>query len=230
VRVVAAQPQANRAAGYPGSADQVLPANFPLFLAATFLICVSPGPNVMMVISFSLKEGAGQALRAVLGTTFASTLYLSVSVLGLIAVVTASQRAFALIRYAGAAYLVYLGVRMLRGAWRHKYAAAGQVVLRSRPFVQGLTTHLSNPKAIAYWTALLPQFVEPSRSVTRQVIILGAVAILFDFVILASYAALASWAREWLLGSRTAGWIDLVAGSFLIGAGTLLAFASNVST
>jgi homoserine/homoserine lactone efflux protein len=208
----------------------VLPAKFPLFLAATFLICVSPGPNVMMVISVSLKGGAGQALRAVLGTTFASTLYLSVSVLGLIAVLTASQRAFALIRYAGAVYLVYLGIRMLRGAWRHQFASARRVELRSRPFVQGLTTHLSNPKAITYWAALLPQFIDPSHNVNRQVIILGAVAILFDFAILASYALLAAWARAWLLGSRTAGWIDLVAGSFLIGAGTLLAFARNVSS
>jgi threonine/homoserine/homoserine lactone efflux protein len=183
----------------------------------------------MMVISFSLKEGVAPALRAVLGTSCASLLYLTVSALGLIAVLTASAQAFALVRYVGAAYLIYLGLRMLRNAWRHKSAPGGEVELRSRPFLQGLTTHLSNPKAIVYWTALLPQFIEPSASVTRQIMILGGIAILADLLVLASYAVLAAWARGWLRKSRPVSWIDLVAGSFLISAGSLLAFAGHAS-
>lgn len=190
-----------------------------LFAGAVFVICLVPGPNVFMTLSFALSQGFGAASRAVFGTAFASVLFLTVSALGLVAVLVASTAAFAIVRIAGAAYLVFLGGRLLLAAARTTVGADRRIVLTSHPFVQGFVTHLSNPKALLYWTAMLPQFIDDRRQPTPQILLLGVVGMSIGVSVLLAYAALAVQTRHVLYRPGVSQRIDVAAGLFFLLAG-----------
>jgi homoserine/homoserine lactone efflux protein len=201
-------------------------ARFPVWLAATVLMCLSPGPNVFTTLSFALAQGFARALRSVLGVAAASAVFLVVSALGVIAALAAASTAFFVVRAAGAAYLAYLGVRLLRAALRPT-GSPGPVKLTTRPFTQGFMTHISNPKAILYWGALLPQFIEPDRPVARQVVLLGTLGIVIDVGVLASYAALAAFARQRLDRPGISRVLHGIAGVFFLSTSVWLAIVSR---
>ncbi len=207
-----------------------------LYLVATLLMCLSPGPNVMLMISLGLRDGSASVLRGVAGIGVASLAFLTVSAFGVAAALHASSTLFAFVRYAGAAYLVYLGVRLLvAGVKAGAPTTAAQdgapapsppsQATRHGPFWQGLATHLSNPKAVLYWTALLPQFVDATRPIARQTVTLGLIGIAMDLCILAGYGLAAAGTRHLGVTARYTRWIDLAAGTFFVVAGTLLALA-----
>lgn len=226
-----------------------------LYLFATFLMCLSPGPNVMLMISLGLRDGFATVLRAVAGIGVASLMFLTVSALGVAAALHASSTLFAVVRYAGAAYLVYLGVRLIVAGLKAGAAesaaegapAGAAVTSPATPdtaalqvprasdhapsargaFLQGLVTHLSNPKAVLYWTALLPQFIDTARPVAAQTVTLGLIGIAMDLCILAGYGLAAAGTRHLGVTARYTRWIDLAAGTFFVVAGTLLALAKG---
>jgi homoserine/homoserine lactone efflux protein len=205
-----------------------------LYLAATLLICLSPGPNVLLMISFGLRDGRPSVLRAVAGVVTASLLFLVVSALGVAAALHASTTLFAAVRYAGAAYLVYLGGRLLIAAARAADVppAADAVTApphraRSNAYWQGLVTHLSNPKAILFWSALLPQFLDTGRAVAPQIVFLGLLGIAMDAVVLTGYGLAAAAARHYAPTQAFTRWIDAAAGSFFVLTGALLAFVNR---
>jgi threonine/homoserine/homoserine lactone efflux protein len=205
-----------------------------LYLAATLLICLSPGPNVLLMISFGLRDGRPSVLRAVAGVVTASLLFLVVSALGVAAALHASTTLFAAVRYAGAAYLVYLGARLLIAAARAADVppAADAVTApphrgRTSAYWQGLVTHLSNPKAILFWSALLPQFLDTGRAVAPQIVFLGLLGIAMDAVVLTGYGLAAAAARHYAPTQAFTRWIDAAAGSFFVLTGALLAFVNR---
>jgi homoserine/homoserine lactone efflux protein len=217
-----------------------------IYLFATLLMCLSPGPNVMLMISLGLRDGSATVLRAVAGIGVASLLFLTVSALGVAAALHASETLFAIVRYAGAAYLVYLGVRLLiagvkagrvadepgpdrasgaSGASRSSATASAPATANRGAFWQGFVTHLSNPKAVLYWTALLPQFVDPARPIAAQTVTLGLIGIAMDLCILAGYGFAAAGTRHLGVTARYTRWIDLAAGTFFVVAGSMLALS-----
>jgi threonine/homoserine/homoserine lactone efflux protein len=204
-----------------------------LYLVATLLICLSPGPNVLLMISFGLRDGRPSVLRAVAGVVTASLIFLVVSALGVAAALHASTTLFAAVRYAGAAYLVYLGARLLIAAARAADVApppdaaltAPPQRARTSAYWQGLITHLSNPKAIVFWSALLPQFIDTGRAVAPQIVFLGLLGIAMDAVVLTGYGLAAAAARHYAPTQAFTRWIDAAAGSFFVLTGALLAFA-----
>jgi len=195
-----------------------------LFAGLTLAVCLAPGPNVMLVIGFALKQGMAPALRAIVGISLINALYLALAALGLVALVVASAPLFAALRYCGAAYLIYLGIQLLHSGWRREpVAAADAARLQSRPLLQGVLTHLSNPKGVLYWAALLPQFIDDTLSPTPQVIVLGSIAVAIDFLAMAGYALVFASASRLLHGSRFFYWIEMIAGVFFILSGAMLA-------
>jgi homoserine/homoserine lactone efflux protein len=202
-----------------GKAPLLQSMDLPLFAGAVLAICLVPGPNVFMTLSFALSQGFGAASRAVFGTAFASVLFLTISALGLVAVLVASVAAFAVVRIAGAVYLVFLGGRLLFVAARARAGVERRIVLTSHPFVQGFVTHLSNPKALLYWTAMLPQFIDDRRQPTPQILLLGVVGMSIGVSVLLAYAALAVQTRHVLDQPRVSRRIDIVAGLFFLVAG-----------
>lgn len=188
----------------------------------TVAVCLAPGPNVMLVIGFAFRQGFAPALRAIVGISLINVLYLALAALGLVALVVASAPLFAALRYCGAAYLIYLGYKLLRSGLAPQTVAAAEVALQTKPFLQGVLTHLSNPKGVLYWSALLPQFLDSSHSLAMQITQLGAFAIAVDMIAMVGYAIMFASARRLLRSAHYFRWIETLAGVFFIVAGAML--------
>jgi homoserine/homoserine lactone efflux protein len=195
-----------------------------LFAVTETLLCLTPGPAVLFVLSQGLGRGAGAALRASLGILAGNTFYFVLSATSLGAMLVASYDVFFAIKWAGAAYLVLLGVRALR--------ARGEVLAVSpatgtagglRLVARGFAVQVANPKALVFFTALLPQFIDPAGNIALQVAILAVTSLIVEFVVLASYGGLsARAARLASVPSRTA-WLERATGALLIAAGLRMA-------
>src|SRR4030095_2718552 len=191
-----------------------------LFVVTETLLCLTPGPAVLFVLAQGLGHGGGAPLWASLGILAGNTFYFVVSATSLGAVLVASYDAFYAIKWAGAAYLVWLGLCALRGrgtvlAVRPARGDGGGTRLIARGFaVQG-----ANPKAVVFFTALLPQFIDPAGSVAFQVGVLGATSVVIEFVVLAGYGVLAGRAARLAETPLVAAWLERAAGALLIAAG-----------
>ncbi|HEX8068790.1 MAG TPA: LysE family translocator [Pyrinomonadaceae bacterium] len=195
-----------------------------LFAVTEFFVSLTPGPAVLLVLSQGMKAGFRPSVRGTLGIETANVIYFALSALGLGALLTASAVLFEVVRYVGAAYLVFIGIKML-AARGEVSGDARRVVPSARPaklFWQGFVTQLSNPKAIVYFTSLLPQFVAPGGRVFEQFLVLGLVSVAVEVPVLLAYGWVAERGGR-LLPDRYAALPDRIAGVFLVGAGVGLA-------
>src|SRR5690242_2030640 len=145
-----------------------------LFAAASIALLVVPGPSVLYIVTRSVSQGRRAGLISVLGVHVGSVVHVSAAALGLSALLASSATAFAAVKYLGAAYLCWLGVRKLRrrGAGPVEETPA---VPRARLFTQGVVVNVLNPKTAIFFLAFLPQFVDPRRGpVAVQIVVLGA--------------------------------------------------------
>jgi threonine/homoserine/homoserine lactone efflux protein len=190
------------------------------FVFASAVMIAIPGPNVTLIVSTSVTQGRRAGLLTVVGTSTAMALQLSLTVAGLTALLGAMANWFEWLRWAGVAYLFYLGIR----TWREIPAAAAvpQPLVRQAVF-RGFVVSLSNPKTLFLFSAFLPQFAAPGANFEMQLAILSAtflaIAILFD----STWAMAASRARGLLV--RAGRFRNRLAGGLLIGAGLGLALA-----
>ena len=141
----------------------------------------------------------------------------------------ASEPLFALIKWAGALYLVFLGIRLIIASFSADSTSVGTSIPESpaKLYRQGLWMQLANPKAILLSTALLPQFINPARAAAPQFIMLGLVSMAVQFPTLLLYGWLAARGGGWLKGSRYGRWLDRLAGTFVVGAGVKLALTKR---
>ncbi len=150
------------------------PAHFLAFLIAGISLNLMPGPDTMYVLARSLGQGRRAGTLAALGISSGALLHITAAVLGFSAVLMTSALAFSAIKLVGAAYLVYLGVKMLRGS---PEGLASPALRRERPLTiwsQGVLTNLLNPKVALFFLAFLPQFVDPRRGhISLQFLLLG---------------------------------------------------------
>jgi homoserine/homoserine lactone efflux protein len=197
-----------------------------LFTITETILCLSPGPAVLLVLSVSLTRGWSPGLQASAGILAANTLYFLLSATSLGAILLASWEVFFLIKWVGAAYLIWLGLTMVvaRGTRApHTAAHPTPPPTRRETFLHGVVTQGANPKALIFFTALLPQFVDPTEPVALQIAILAVTSILIEFGVLAAYTALASRARRFAQRPRFARGLERLGGGLLIGAGAGLA-------
>lgn len=153
---------------------------FAIFLAAAFLLAVTPGPGIFYVLARSLAGGRREGVQSSAGTFVGGLVHVLGAALGVSAVLAASAVAFAIVKYAGAAYLVYLGARMIRS--RNAQPDMGSAVrpLRSA-FTQGAVTEILNPKTALFFLSFIPQFIAPERGrVFVQFVMLGATSVLLN--------------------------------------------------
>ncbi|TDC21525.1 LysE family translocator [Micromonospora sp. 15K316] len=145
------------------------------YLAAIVVLMLTPGPDMMFVLANAARYGTRAGVVAALGVAAGEAVHVTAVVCGLAAAISASPVLFTVIRWAGAAYLVFLGLRALRGAGEPAVATDGRDARAGRAFLRGLVTNLLNPKMILFSVAFLPQFVSPaSGDVTAQLVLLGA--------------------------------------------------------
>ncbi len=197
-----------------------------LFVPTETVLCLTPGPAVLLVLAIALRRGPGASAASTLGILSANTIYFALSATGLGAVLLASYRIFFLVKWAGAAYLIYLGVKALLS--RPDTLGNPEIVAAAkrsshRLFVDGLLLQLSNPKAIVFFAALLPQFIDPKGDLVVQVVALGITSVVIESLVLLCYGLAAGRAMAMARQPRYARWTNRISGMLLIGAGGGLA-------
>ena len=198
------------------------------FLLAAILIAVTPGPGAVISMSTGMRHGYLAALTAILGLQAAILLHLMIVALGLGALLAASETAFALVKFVGAAYLVWLGIQKWRAA-PVPVDVNAPPVRRKGLFLQGLLVNLTNPKAIVFLCALVPPFIDPERAQLPQYLIIAATLCLTDIVVMSGYALAAARLGRWLHDPQAIRLRNRVFGGLLASAGALLAFPSRSS-
>jgi len=156
------------------------PHKFWLFLVAALLLSVSPGPGMLYVLARTLHGGRAAGLASSLGTAVGGMVHVVAATLGLSAILLSSALAFAVLKYAGAAYLVYLGCKMLLSARSADDGSFALPASQTNPFRQGIITEALNPKTAVFFFTFLPQFVTPAGSVALQFLLLGTVSVVLN--------------------------------------------------
>jgi threonine/homoserine/homoserine lactone efflux protein len=192
------------------------------FMLITIVLVVTPGPIVTLVIATGATQGVRAALATVAGTTLGNALLLAAIALGLNWVLTNAVVLFEALRWGGAAYLIWLGVQ----AWRHAGKAGNVMAPPSHVhFSRGLLVALTNPKTIAFFTAFLPQFIDPNLPAGRQLAIMCIVTVPFAALSDAGWAIAAGLGRAWFMKPARAKLLGRLSGSVLIGGGIWLSLA-----
>lgn len=193
-----------------------------LFALTEAALALSPGPAVMLAMTYGSRHGLRGAAVGGAGIELGNLTWFLFSAAGLTTILLASTTAFTIIKWAGAAYLIFLGVKLLltRGPVQ---TAAGAPVPEGRLVLQGFLTQMSNPKAIIFYGALLPQFVDPTAPFALQFLVLGVVTLAIDYSSLILYGWLADRSMRLAGGPKLLQWFERVAGAFLLGAGARLA-------
>ena len=194
------------------------------FCATETVLCFIPGPAVLFVVSVALARGAGAGIAAALGILIANAFYFALSGTGIAAAILASSELFTALRWIGTGYLLWLGLRMLLS--RAKPPSASASTAASRSLLRGIIVQGSNPKALLFFVALLPQFINPAAAVGWQIVALGVSSVVIECFVLLIYIVLAVRARR-IAGTRLAGSLERVGGGLLLAAGARLAFVRS---
>jgi threonine/homoserine/homoserine lactone efflux protein len=191
------------------------------FVVATTVMILLPGPSVMLTVAHSLAFGAIRALATVSGAVLAIGVQLLVTLIGMSWLMLILADGFEVLRWAGVAYLVFLGVQQWR-APAVEPGAAARAVSGKALFAQGFLVTIANPKSLIFLAAFFPQFVDPAAPWLPQMVLLGVTFLLIGFVFTAAWGFAADRTRAWF-GGRRLRLRNRIAGSLMIGAGVALA-------
>ena len=192
-----------------------------VFAAASLALAVVPGPAVLYIVARSVDQGRLAGLVSALGISAGGLVHVVAATIGLSSLLASSATAFTIVKYAGAAYLIFLGIRRLMTRELLEDEVARAPRSRRRLFVDGLVVNVLNPKTALFFLAFLPQFVDPDEGIaTLQILGLGllfvAIALCSDCVWALAAATLGSWLRRsrWYLGTKR--WVT---GTVFVGLG-----------
>ncbi|WP_119421088.1 LysE family translocator [Desertibaculum subflavum] len=202
------------------------PLGFALFLGAALLVALSPGPGIFYVAARSLAGGRGEGIASSLGTALGGLVHVVAGAVGVSALMLASAEAFTALKLAGAAYLLWLGIR----TWRQAGGPIGPVIAAStgarRAFGEGIVVEALNPKTAAFFLAFIPQFVDPAGPVAAQFVLMGLISVALNTAVDILVAQAAGHLRR-MLEMRP--WIIArlrrASGAVLCGLGVSLALA-----
>ena len=195
-------------------------SNLLFFAAMDVVLCFTPGPAVLLIVSQAMKRGFRRSLRGALGICTGNGIYFVLSAAGLGALLVASRTVFEVIKWIGAGYLIFMGLRMILTK-KEEVPDEPRVAARDDSFRQALFVQLANPKAVVFFTALLPQFIDPKGPIALQFFVLGVISTVIEFPVLAIYGFAADKGRA--MYARHTRWIERIAGGWLVAAGAKLA-------
>jgi threonine/homoserine/homoserine lactone efflux protein len=200
-----------------------------LFVLWALALLITPGPAVLYIVARSIDQGRRAGLVSMLGVHAGTLVHIAAAAAGLSALLAASATAFSTVKYLGAAYLIYLGLRRLLAATPAAGAAQATMPRLRRAFLDGVVVNVLNPKTALFFLAFLPQFVDVSLGqVGAQILVLGALFVALGLLTDGSYAVGAGTAAHWLRGRpgflASERWIS---GSMYIGLGVAAALAST---
>ncbi|RSN11455.1 lysine transporter LysE [Nonomuraea sp. WAC 01424] len=196
-----------------------------VFTATTIVALITPGPDMLFVMGCGMRGGARAGLLATLGVITGDALYVAAAAAGLSMLLTAFPVVFTVLRLAGAAYLIYLGVQMIRNLKKGQATDSAGGMTGRRAFLNGVVSSAANPQTFAFMVAFLPQFIDPGAGpVWLQFTILGAVLIILEFLADATVGVLAGRLGGWLRNRQAVRRrLDAATGTVFIGLGITLA-------
>jgi threonine/homoserine/homoserine lactone efflux protein len=208
--------------------------SLPAFVVAVLLISASPGPAMALIFRRAALRGLGGAVPTVLGLEAGLYLWALFAAAGLAALVAASEVAFVVLRVAGAAFLIYLGIRAWRTAWQDRRGSAAGAAEETVPpvtgrqgwwkaFGEGMVVMLANPKAAAFMIAFYPQFVPAGRNLFATTAVLAALQVILETAFYLTLAAAVGRAGAWFRRTHIRRRLEAVTGSVLIALGIRLA-------
>ena len=208
--------------GHDGQSETMNYHLFSAFLLITFILVIIPGPIVTLVIATGATRGTRAALITVIGTTLGNAVLLACIALGLNWILKTFAEIFEVLRWVGAAYLIWLGVQ----SWRMAGQAAEATPPRHRVHIsRGFLVAITNPKTIAFFTAFLPQFVDPALPVGWQLFVMCTVSVVLAGLTDAAWAVAAGIGRVWFMKPRHYVMLGRLSGVVLIGGGLWLSLA-----
>jgi threonine/homoserine/homoserine lactone efflux protein len=197
------------------------------FAAAFFVLALSPGPGLAAILSRSLGSGVPAGLAVTAGLVVGDAVFLAAAMIGLSAIATALGPLFAVVKYAGAAYLIWLGVQALRTASTpvtfEARSDTSTPAVYWRDVVLGLMVTLGNPKPILFYGALLPTFLDLSTVTIRDFTVMMAVVVSVSFVVYSGYMLLIERAKNLIISTRSVKRLNQATGVMLIGSGVAIA-------
>ncbi|GAA0796392.1 LysE family translocator [Marinobacterium sediminicola] len=201
------------------------------YLLAVLVLTASPGPSSLLCMTRGVTSGWTSGAYTALGSLTAITGILTLSFTGLGLVVASSDLLFTLVKWSGAVYLVYLGIKSLLSR-QESYAQAelrgpGERRFKAH-FASGFIVGASNPKAILFFTALFPQFIDPAANLWLQYLVFAGTFVVFELSWLLFYAYLGSRSSGWIFASGRARLFNRLTGGVFIGAGALLSTSSRI--
>lgn len=198
-------------------------SDFPLYLTMVTAAILSPGPGVTLTLTNALRFGLIETMEGIVGVAVGAMAVATISASGVGILLAASPLAFDVMKYAGAAYLIFLGVRMWRSPAKPPAEISSRTSSWRRRFVEGLSLQFSNPKAIFFFISIFPQFISPDGSYFAQFTLLvltyGALVVAVQFL----YALTASKTRRWLNSPRGRSVVNKAGGCAFIFFGIALA-------
>jgi len=191
-----------------------------LFSLAALALLVAPGPSVLYIVTRSIEQGRTAGFASVLGVHTGTMVHVTAAAVGLSAILVRSATLYTVVKWAGAGYLIFLGVKRLAT----RAISPDEVHVEPRPlrrlFVDGVVVNTLNPKTALFFFAFLPQFVDETANVTVQVLFFGALFIVLGILSDGTYALIASTLGAWLKESRAYQAVDRwVAGTIFVGLG-----------
>jgi threonine/homoserine/homoserine lactone efflux protein len=201
--------------------------NYMLFVLVAFVTILSPGPGILLTLTNAIRYGFSGAVGGILGIALGSFIVAGVSATSLGVILATSTLAFSIMKYIGAAYLIYMGIKLWRSAPAIMNGDTVTTRSMSRQFVEGFTMQLTNPKAVFFFMSIFPQFIHFSGDYTQQFLLLVVTYSLLVVAIHFVYAYLAKAMRTWLSSERGGRIINRFGGGTFICFGVGLASASR---
>jgi threonine/homoserine/homoserine lactone efflux protein len=189
------------------------------FAAASTTLLVIPGPTVLLVVSYALGQGWRTALPMAVGVALGDFTAMTLSMLGLGALLATSATLFTVLKWVGAAYLVYLGIRLWRAGGTLDAAPRTDAVSAARMLGHAWLVTALNPKSITFFVAFLPAFLDPKADFLTQMVVFETTFLVLAFANAFGYALVAARARGFVANPRAIGVVNKVGGGLLIGAG-----------
>lgn len=199
------------------------------YLLTTSVLSLSPGSGAINTMSTGISHGYRGAAASICGLQVGLSLHIMLVGIGLGALFSQSLLAFEIVKWAGAAYLIWLGIQQWRSAGSLDLQAVAKAMPRRRLFKRAVLVNLTNPKSIVFLAALFPQFILPHQPQAAQYLILGVTTVVVDIIVMIGYAMLATRIAGWIKGPKQMKLLNRIFGGLFMAVGALLASARKMA-
>ena len=200
------------------------PHRYLTFLGVMSLLAMTPGPANLFAVATGVRDGKAAALIGAVGMNAATLVWFAGAALGLGAVVTAFPEIFRFIAIAGGLYVAWLGVQTIRGSGGSPGDPGKARLTRRGPLIDGFMVQIANPKAVLFFTAVLPPFLDPDRPLLAQLALFAAATIGCDMITMSSYGLFGAALSQRMTEPRFARWFGWITGGLLLIAAAMIVF------